>query len=192
MSELKRQVSIWRLVGDLKMKDLVWPSLVLAIPIGGGAAYVLISVATLQDRISVASDYLYVSGALVAVTFAALALVMGFMSESYVRWLNRGDQGVLPFLSPFVVAIAIQVMTLLGVIMYRAFASHVGSVIEQWFFGIVSVLLVYVLADIVGLAKLLLAHGITRARAIGIDDEKRRREGGNDGGPNLRAIKPED
>jgi len=192
MTDLRSQVSLWRLIGNLQVKDLVWPNLVIALAVGGGGAYGLSLIATVQDRTSTASDYLYVSGALVAVTFAALALVMGFMSESYVRWLNRGDPGIVPFLAPFVVAIGLQVGTLVAVIAYRALANHLDPAVEKWSFGIVSVLVAYVLVDIVSLAKLLLAHGITRARAISIDDATRLRQGGGDEGPSLRAVKPSD
>ena len=129
-------------------------------------------------RIAFAGDILSLTAALVGVVFAALALVVALLSESYLRLLNSedGEQGLLAFLSPFMLVIGMQVTTVVGAVAYRAFASLVPKGLEPWLFGALAALFLMSALEIVALARSVVMHGLARAKLREITDLAEARE----------------
>jgi MFS family permease len=170
MGRLRRQYGFWGSLGRMQFRDLMTPEIVSGVLIGAGLAVALAYVDEPAGRQAVTGDYLVISGALLGIVFAAFALVIALMSDSYLRWLEDTQSGVVAFLSPFMVSVGLQVGALLGAVLYRAAASHLPGTGEKWFFGVISVLFFTAALDVVALARSVLLHGIARARGLHIQD----------------------
>jgi MFS family permease len=170
MGSLRRQYGFWGSLGRMQFRDLKAPEIVSGVLIGAGLAVTLAYVDNLAGRRAVSGDYLVISGALLGIVFAAFALVIALMSDAYLRWLEDNQSGIVPFLSPFMVSVGLQVGALLGAVLYRATASHMPGTAEKWFFGVISVLFFTAALDVVALARMVLLHGIARARGLQIQD----------------------
>ncbi|ORV21101.1 hypothetical protein AWB98_02125 [Mycolicibacterium conceptionense] len=141
-----------------------------ALIIGVAAGIYLERHTQLPERTAIAGDILSLTSALLGVVFAALALVVALLSESYLRLLNHDRDGVLLFLSPFMLAIGIQVSAVIGAVLYRAFASLMPHGLEIWIFGALVVLFLMGALAVVALARSVIMHGLARARLQEVTD----------------------
>jgi hypothetical protein len=140
----------------------------LIIGLGGGIA--LLSQVGVAERVAIAADFLSVVGPLLGVVFAAFALVIALFSDEYIRVLSENSEGIAAFLRPFLVAIGVQVGTILLAVAYRAAASSVPSKVEVTIWLAVCFLFVFALLDVVALGRNVLLHGVTRAKEVEVRD----------------------
>jgi hypothetical protein len=173
---LRREFGFWPALGRLRLSDLAAPEVWIGVLGGTLGGILLVRFAERADRIAIAEDYLTLAGALVGVVFAGFALVVGLLSNEYLRWLQTNRDGVKGFLSPFLVSVGLQVGSLILVIVYRAMAPQVSSGWEKGTFIALSALFLLAVLDIVVLAHSVLMHGVARARALAVDDLQAKRE----------------
>ncbi|MCY3586589.1 MAG: hypothetical protein OXG76_12950 [Acidimicrobiaceae bacterium] len=164
MADIRREVGFWSSLRAMGIVSILWPEGIWAVVIGGGGATLFGQYSSIQDRVDVASDYLAIVAPLLGITVAALALVITVTITRYGSILSETERGIVGFTSPFVVAIGAQAVTLLMAIAYRALALELGGRVECLFFLIVSILSVFVLLDVVALARNLVMHGRAIAR----------------------------
>lgn len=177
MGSLRREVGFWGSVGRLRLADLATVEILGGAVLGIAGAVLMVRTLDVGSRISVAGDYLQLVSALLGIVFAGLALVVALISENYLRLLNQGPNGILGFLSPFMIAIGLQVATVLAAVAYRASALKLsGRAVESWAFGVVTVLFVVAALDVVALARSVLMHGLARARLQEVTDLQSERE----------------
>jgi hypothetical protein len=180
------QVGVWRAIGglfNLPAKNLLWPEGVPALVIGGGGAVLALRASHLPARVSAMSDLLFLSGAVLAVVFAALALVVSIPSSAYLRELSETRRGIQGFLDPFLVAVGIQVLLILLALGYKLAATGLPRVAEHIAFYAVGCIFVYGLLDVAALARSLIRHGIYRAAlARQADDD-------DDGGADVHRLR---
>jgi hypothetical protein len=158
------KVGVWRAFAECKLGEVVWPEGLLALLIGGGGAGAAVFATKLSARVASTGDLLFLSGALLAVVFTALAIMVSLPSTSYLRMLNETPEGGMRrFLDPFLVAVGIQLAVVLLGLGYRLLAPHVGTWPEGVAFGTLGFLFVFGLLDIAALARQLVRHGIYRA-----------------------------
>jgi hypothetical protein len=158
------KVGVWRAFGEFKLREAIWPEGLLAIVIGVGGASAALHYTPLHDRVSTIGDLLFLSGALLAVVFTALAIMVSLPSTSYFRMLQETPEGGMRrFLEPFLVAVGTQIGVVLLGLGYRLLAAHVGTWAERVAFDTLGFLFVFGLLDIAALARQLVRHGIYRA-----------------------------
>ena len=160
------RVGVWRAVGRLgsyTVRELFWPEAVFGVIIGVGGSVAIIRGTKLTDRIQSVGDVLTLGGALLAVIFTALALVVSIPSTDYIRKMaDTLNGGILRFLDPFMVAVGTQVAVLLFGFGYRLAAAHVPWKVEHAAFSVLAFLVVFGLLDVVALARSLVRHGVNR------------------------------
>jgi hypothetical protein len=79
------------------------------------------------------------------------------------------------FLDPFLVAVGIQFVLLLGLVAYKLLAKSIGGTAEHVVFYVLGFLFVYGVLDVIALARSLVRHGIMRARdAVPEHDDDRK------------------
>lgn len=167
VDDLNRPVGAWRAAGDLRLKSL-WPEGLLGLLLGGGGAVLAISNSSVAQRVDVASDLMALAGALIAVVFTALVLVVSIPSNSYLRMLADTPRGgIRPFLDPFLLAVGTQIVLVLLTVGYKLVAPTAASWLEHCAFGAATALFVFGLLDIASLARQLVRHGILRAADAG-------------------------
>jgi hypothetical protein len=154
----------------LNGEDILSFELLAAVLIGVGGGVGLLTQTSASDRFDITSDFLIVIGPLLGVVFAAFALVIALLSDSYLIALNENKDGVASFFRPFLVAIGIQVGALLLTIVYRAGVKYLPSKVEVGLFLVVCFLIVFALLDVVALARNVFAHGVTRGEEAVIRD----------------------
>ena len=138
--------------------------------LGAGAAGVLLGTTNLVTRVAVVGDVLVLLGPLLGIVFAGFTLVVSLLSDDYLRWLNTSPDGPRGFLAPFVIAVGVQVFTLLLAIVYRAIATDLSSSYEKTLFVLIGFLTTFAALEVVALARNVFAHGLTRARGIEVSD----------------------
>lgn len=183
MGELRRKYGFWGSVGSLRLRDLWTVEFFVAPLLGAAVAGWLVARGSKGARISLAGDYLELSGALLGVVFAGFALVIAFLSDAYLRELNGTTEGVVAFLRPFMIATGLQVAVLACVVVYRGLAPEIPTIVEKVGFVVLTMLFMAALFDVVALARSVMLHGIARASRAGKDagssvrpiDEPRRR-----------------
>ena len=121
------KVGIWRSLGDLKVRSLIWPEGSFALLIGVGGSIWVICNSPATSRVSASSSMLAVSGALLAVVFTALALVVSLPLGSYLRMLGQTSGGMKQFLDPFLTAVGTQITVILLALAYRLGATAVSA-----------------------------------------------------------------
>lgn len=162
MGSLRRSVGFIAALGNTKIKSILWPEGTLAILFGLVGSSLAIEYIDLHLRVEAASDALRVLSSLLGMVLAGLMLVITISNDEYMRLLGRSSVGVVGFYQPFILAIGLQVLTILLLIAYRAIARDLGG-LEEWFFRVIAVLFIFALLDIVALARSLLMHAVTRA-----------------------------
>lgn len=158
-------MGFWGAVGRLRLSDVVSVENVSSLVLGGAGALVLVLNTSSATRHGVAGDYLAIAAALVGVVFAGLALVVALLSESYMKLLAESTSGVTGFLSPFMIAIGLQVGSLLISVAYRALGELPAFVpVEPWFFGAATVLFVTSCLEVIVLARNVFMHARLRVK----------------------------
>jgi small-conductance mechanosensitive channel len=162
------KVGVWRAVaglGDYKIKHLLWPEGIPAAVIGGGGAVLVARGTDVNARHDAAGTVLPLAGGLLAVVFAALAIVVAIPTSRYLAMLYQTPNGGLKrFLDPFLFAVGTQIAIVLLALGYTLGAGAVSWQLEHAAFYVLGFLFVYGLLDIAGLARSLVRHGINRAK----------------------------
>ena len=169
MAEYRRQVGFLPSLSKLTIGSLLWPEGVGGLVFGGGGAIALIQVSSLKARLEVAADALVVLAPLLGVVLAGLTLVIAVSSDDYLRLLARTKKDPLAFYRPFIIAIGVEIWTMLLIIGYRAVAEDMPNTWENWGFGIVCFFIVFALLDILAIARNVLMHTLIRSKAIKMD-----------------------
>lgn len=164
MARLRREVGFWTAVGRLRLTDVFSLETVASLFMGVGLAWLLWQYRLLDDRVSVAGLYVAVAAALVAIVFAGLALVASLLSDSYLRLLDSTETGVLGFFRPFLIAVGVQITTVVGSLLYVALGPLAPAIIEPWLFGAVSVLFFASCFEVVVLTRSVLMHALLRSK----------------------------
>ena len=177
MTSLRREVGFWGALGRIPLGQIVGqPEFLGALSLGIGGPLALLWYTTPSERASITGDFLVLVGPLLGIVFAGFALVVIEMSADHIRWLNQSKVGIKGFLSPFMIAIGLQVGVLIGAVVYRAIWHHLPPNIEKAIFVTLSFLFVYAVLDVVALARNLFAHGMVRAGATEVEDIERARQ----------------
>jgi hypothetical protein len=164
--DLSRPVGAWRALGDLRLRAL-WPEGILGAVIGGGGAAFAIGHSVVTQRVDLMGDLTALAGALIAVVFTALVLVVSIPSDSYLRTLaETPGGGIRNFLDPFLLAVGTQIMLVLLTIGYKLAAADAALWLEHGAFVLAGALFVFGLLDIASLARQLVRHGILRAADV--------------------------
>jgi len=194
MGNLRRSVGFVASLGNTRIKSILWPEGTLALLLGLSSSSVAIKYLDLPLRLEAASDALRVLSSLLGMVLAGLMLVITISNDDYLKLLNRTSDGVLGFYRPFVLAIGIQILTILSLIAYRAMATDVTHSIEGWSFRLITVMFVFSLLDIVALARNLLMHAVTRAKQSDLtespDDVVAQRRESSSGSTVSGAMRP--
>jgi hypothetical protein len=176
LSSLRREVGFLHAIGQLRLKDILWPEGMMALVVGGVGGGVVSSLVDATARQDIAGDFLVLLGALLGIIFAGMAIVATMMSEDTVRWLSS-DSGIMPFFAPWVVAVGLQILTILLAVAYRATALLLPPPAEAVWFVVLCILFVYAMADVLALTRTVVAHSIVRERALRLrclEDERDR------------------
>lgn len=173
--KLRGELGFWPALGSMKLGELIAsPEVIWALLLGAGGSTGLLFFTTLDERTSVAGDFLLLLGPLVGVVLAGLALVIALMTDSYLRLLSDGRDGVLGFVRPFVIAIGVQIGALLGAVIYRIVAAHLPHRVEQVAFVILCYLFVAAVLEVVALTRNLFGHAVLRAAQVSTEDAEER------------------
>jgi hypothetical protein len=164
------KVGVWRAVLDLRVKHLLWPEGLPALLIGGGGAFLVVRATEAATRVAVMGDLVALAGALLAVSFAALAIVVSLPSSRYLRAMSEVRGGIHSFLDPFLVAIGTQLAIILLALGYELFASHIPWEVEHGVFYVLGFVFVFGLLDVAALARSLVRHGVLRSMAAAVED----------------------
>ncbi|UAJ81238.1 hypothetical protein IT072_09795 [Leifsonia sp. ZF2019] len=171
-------MSFWTAVGRLRLSDVFSFETLSSIVLGVGLAWYLAAFGALAQRTSLASSFLAVVAALVAIVFAGLALVASLLSDTYLRLLRTNESGVLGFFRPFLLAVGVQVATLIGTAFYLALSPTLPRPVEEYFFGLVATFFFASCFEIVVLTRSVLMHALLRSRLgelIELETEKERK-----------------
>lgn len=180
MGSTRRAVGFWTAVGRLRIRDVFSVESVASLVLGVGLAWLLATYSGLDDRVAVATSYVAVAAALSAIVFAGLALVASLLSDTYLRLLDSGEAGVLGFFRPFLIAIGVQIATVIGSLIYSATADLIPAVVEPWLFGALSVLFFASCLEVVVLTRSVLMHALLRSKfAAVVQTEKDRGQQGS-------------
>ena len=164
MAELRRQVGFVPALVKVGARSLLWPEGFWALVVGGAGGVVLTRCSTLKVRLDVAADGLVVLAPLLGVVLAALTLVIVISSDEYTRFLGKASEGILGFYRPFIIAIGLEIWTILTIIGYRAVAQELPSIWERLVFCAMCILIVFTLLDILAIARNVLMHALTRSK----------------------------
>lgn len=176
MGRIRTEVGFWTAVGRLRLSDVFTVETAASVILGGGFAWLMVSFSNLPARQDTATLYVGVVAALVAIVFAGVALVASLLSDAYLRLLKSAENGVLAFFRPFIIAVGLQVATVLTSLAYSRLGQAMPAVVEPWAFGIVSVLFVASCLEIVVLTRSILMHALLRSRfADSVETEARKR-----------------
>lgn len=175
MGNIRRQVGFWTAVGRLRVSDVLSIEAVASLMLGVGLAWLLWRFEDVAKRSEIAGLYVAVVAALVAIVFAGLALVASLLSDSYLRLLETSDSGILGFFRPFLIAVGVQIATVVGALLYSALADALPAGVEPWLFGAVSVFFFASCLEIVVLTRSVLMHALLRTKfASAIESTKQR------------------
>jgi hypothetical protein len=182
MAKLRSEVGFWRAVGHVRLREVLTVELFASLLLGAGLGYLLFAFGTLEDRIRAAGLFVAVVAALVGIVFAGVALVTSLLSDTYLRLLKTSDSGVLDFLRPFMLAVGVQVATVIGAVFYSALATAIPASVEPWLFGILAVFFCGSCLEIVVLTRSVFMHAQLRTRFAEVleDDVRRRRSAAGD------------
>lgn len=163
----KSEFGFWNLVRVVRLRSLVWPEGTVALIAGLLLGWAMLTGVSPATRLDVAGDYLVMAGVLLGIVFATFAVVTSLLSDNYLVFLRDSDEGVLPFLAPFVVGVGIQILAVAVAIAYQV-AAKTSDRLEPWAFMVATILFAYALLDVVSLAKIVIAHAVTRAEYLAV------------------------
>lgn len=163
----KSEFGFWNLVRVVRLRSLVWPEGTVALIAGLLLGWAMLTGVSPATRLDVAGDYLVMAGVLLGIVFATFAVVTSLLSDNYLVFLRDSDEGVLPFLAPFVVGVGIQILAVVMAIAYQV-AAKTSDRLEPWAFMVATILFAYALLDVVSLAKIVIAHAVTRAEYLAV------------------------
>lgn len=172
MSKFRREHGFWAAVSGLKLKELFSAEIMIGVSVGIVIATLQLIWGNRESRVGLAGDYLAITSALLGVVFAAFALLVAFFSPAYVSLLNGLDSGIKGFLQPFLIAIGVQVVLILGIVIYRALPNESPEWMSQIGFYAVSVTFAAALMDVVALARSVLIHGVLRGKQEVVNSRK--------------------
>ena len=175
----RKKFGFWYSIGHLTVWQLIGIEGVVAVLLGGAGGIFLARATHVADRVSIAGDFLSIIAALLGVVFAAFALVIAFLSDSYMLQLRKNPKGVRVFFVPFMVNIGVDVGLVIGTVAYRAVATHLNPALDKTLFVILAIVFVYALLNVIALARNVMAHGITRAEMAEIEELERGFKSGN-------------
>ena len=178
MAKLRSEVGFWSAVGHLRLRDLVSVEFAASIVLGAGLGVLLFQFGTLADRERAAGLFVAVVAALVGIVFAGVALVTSLLSDTYLRLLKASDSGILDFLRPFMLAVGVQVATLISAVFYSALAPSIPAALEPWLFGVIAVLFCASCLEIIVLTRSVFMHAQLRTRfaeVLELDAERERK-----------------
>ncbi len=179
MRDPRHDAAFLTALAESKLGTLLWPEGTIATLVGVGGGVALHHYIALGDRVGLVGDSLVMVATMLGIVFAAYALLIALFSGEYVLLLSKAKDGVKAFLRPFMLAIGLQVITLMVALGYRATATTMPATAEFVVFLVWAFLFVYVMADIVALARNVTMHGLLRAEQIRLQAE---RDGGDTGG----------
>jgi len=166
----RRKFGFWYILWEQNKLRLIGWEGVAALIIGTGGSIELIRIANVTARVGIASDFLLIISVLLGIVLAAFALVVG-LSESYTLQLQRRNpKGIRAFFAPFMINIGVDVGLVIGTIAYRTSADYLPHGAEKTFFVIIATLFVYAVLNVTALARSVMAHGVTRAGLIEMDE----------------------
>ncbi len=182
MARLRTEVGFWAAVGHLRIRDLLTVESLASVVLGVALGWALFQFGDIADRERSAGLFVGVVAALVGIVFAGVALVTSLLSDSYLRLLKASDEGVLGFLRPFMVAVGLQVTTVVGAVIYSALARVLPREVEPWAFGALATLFFASCLEIVVLTRSVFMHAQLRARfaevlELDAERERKRRSG---------------
>jgi hypothetical protein len=174
----KGAFSFWRIVRDQWGWRLFHYEAIFACFIALGAGIPLAHLTNVSDRIAIAGDFLTLISAILGLLLAAFALVVAFFTESYTMLLQRyNPRGVRAFFSVFMINIGVDVGVVLLTIGYRAGANYLPSPVEKPAFVALAALFVYALLNVVAVTRNVMAHGVTRAELIELEQMEKASQG---------------
>lgn len=164
---LRRQVGAIHAIRQTGTMRLAWPEGIVALALGGGGAATLVGIGSVDESIQVAGALLTVAIALIAVTFAAFAILIAYLSDQYMLLLDRASSKGFPaFLQPFMVAVTIQSMVIVIALGYQAFARHLPLWPQRVTFVVLGTLAIYAVVDVIAISRELSMHALTRLRHL--------------------------
>ena len=177
MGEQRRAVGFWNAVGHLRLADLFTFESLASILLGAGLGVWMFLLGDIPARVSLAGYFLTVVAALLGIVFAGLALVVALLSESYLRLLRSGPNGLLGFFRPFMLAIGLQVFTVIGTVVYLSVAPRIEPGYPDWLraaelgaFAVLAVCFVASCLELVVLTRSVLMHALLRSELSGVAD----------------------
>lgn len=170
MSRLdRRKFGFWYIVFEYKKSKLAGKEAIVALVIGGIGGVEVVRLTSVAQRIAITGDFLTLVSALVGVVLAGFALVVAFLSESYTLQLQKNPKGVRTFFAPFMVNIGMDVGLVIGIVAYRAVAASLPHFIEKTSFVVLATGFVFAALNITALTRTVMAHGVTRAELISME-----------------------
>lgn len=166
----RRKFGFWHILWEQNKWRLVKWEGVWALVIGVGGGIEVTRWTTTTARVSISGDFLTIVSALIGVVLASFALVVAFLSESYTLQLQKNPKGVRAFFAPFVINVGVDVGLIIGTVAYRAIASNLPHLVEKILFVILAILFIYAILNIMALTRAVMAHAVTRAELIEMDD----------------------
>jgi uncharacterized protein YacL len=169
----RRKFGFWYTLWEYKKERKVWQLIkwegITALLVGTGGSIGLVHWTKVSDRVSTAGDFLMIVSAFLGVVLASFALIVAFLSESYMIQLQKQPKGVRAFFAPFMVNIGVDVGLVIGTVAYRAVALHMPKLVENIFFVLIATLFVYAALNITALTRAVMAHAVTRAEFVEMD-----------------------
>lgn len=166
----RRKFGFWHILREQNKWRLVKWEGVWSLVIGVGGGIEVTRWTTTTARVSISGDFLTIVSALIGVVLASFALVVAFLSESYTLQLQKNPKGVRAFFAPFVINVGVDVGLIIGTVAYRAIASNLPHLVEKILFVILAILFIYAILNIMALTRAVMAHAVTRAELIEMDD----------------------
>jgi hypothetical protein len=170
MSRLDRKkFGFWYIIVEYKKSHLAGKEGIVALVIGGGGGIEVLRLTSVIQRIAITGDFLTLISALVGVVLAGFALVVAFLSDSYTLQLQKNPKGVRAFFAPFMINIGTDVGLIIGVVAYRAVAASLPHIVERTSFVVLAVIFIFAALNITALTRTVMAHGVTRAELMTMD-----------------------
>jgi hypothetical protein len=165
----RRKFGFWYILREEKKWRVIKWEGVSALIIGTAGSIALLHWTDVAARVSISGDFLIIVSALLGVILASFALVVAFLSDSYTLQLQKNPRGVRAFFAPFMINIGVDVGLVIGAVAYRAVASRLPSLVEKTFFVVIATLFIYAALNITALTRTVMAHAVTRAELIEVE-----------------------